>query len=500
MPRLSMRFLGGVQVRLDGKPVATLEYDKVRALLAYLAMEADRPHRREALAGLLWPELPERRARRNLSQALLTLRRALGGGGSTPLLSVTPHTIQFDPASDHWTDVSAFTALLAACEAHPHWRLETCDACRDLLDCAAELYHGPLLEGLSVPDCPTFEEWQLVWRERLHHEATDALRALAYGCDHRGDCRAALRYAELWVAADPWHEGAHRQLMRALAQSRRRGEALAQYETCRRTLDEELGVHPAGETVALYEAIRDGAALPALLSPLPNNLPAPATPFVGREALLNRLTSQIQNAACRLVTLVGPGGSGKTRLALKAGAEMVAGCPRDRFPDGVYLVPLISLRAGDSIGPAVAQALGYGLTPGEENPENQLLRALRRKRLLLILDNYEHLLDSSRGGRLCGAGAAAEILGAAPGVQILVTSRARLNVLAEHVLPVGGMSFPPAHGQDKEIARHSAVVLFLDRARAIRPAFAPDGAALGQVGRICRLAEGMPLAILLAAS
>jgi DNA-binding SARP family transcriptional activator/predicted ATPase len=499
MPRLSMRFLGGYQVQLDGEPVTTLEYDKVRALLAYLAMEADRPRRREALVGLLWPDLSERRARHNLSQALWTLRRALGDESSTPVLTVTPGTIQLNPTCDHWLDVRDFTSLLTACQVHRHWRLETCLACAERLDHAIALYSGPFLDGLSLPDSPSFEQWQLVWRERLHHEATGALRALAHGCDHRGERDAALRYAERWVAMDPWHEGAHRQLMRALALSGRRTEALAEYESCRTTLQEELGVDPAQETADLYHAIRDGAALPPLYPPLPHNLPAPATPFVGREGLLNELSGLLQDPDCRLVTLVGPGGSGKTRLALQAGAEAVAAAS-DCFADGAYFVPLGSLRAADSVGPSVAQALGYTFQPGQE-PVSQLLRALRRKRLLLILDNYEHLLDGSRAGRLVGAGAVAEILGAAPGSQVLVTSRARLNVLAERVLPVGGMAFPPAHqGDPSEVRRHSAVALFLDRVRSIRPTHVPDGQELGQVGRICRLVEGMPLAILLAAS
>ena len=133
MPRLSMHFLGGYQVRVDGEPVMGLRYDKARALLAYLAIEQGRPHRRETLAGLLWPELNEGRARRNLSQALLTLRQALALG-STERLLVTPHTIQLDVACDHWLDVRAFISLLAACREHAHWRLETCPVCLDRLD------------------------------------------------------------------------------------------------------------------------------------------------------------------------------------------------------------------------------------------------------------------------------------------------------------------------------------------------------------------------------
>ncbi|MBN1640922.1 MAG: tetratricopeptide repeat protein [Anaerolineae bacterium] len=504
MPRLTMRFLGGYQVCVDGEPVTGLRYDKVRALLAYLAMEADRPHRREALAGLLWPEQTEARARHNLSQAQLTLRRVLGEDAAS-YLTTTPQAIRF--GGDYWVDAALFGSLLAECQAHAHWRLETCPTCARRLAHAVALYAGPFLEGLSLPDSPAFEEWQLVWRERLHYEATDALRALACGCDHRGERDAALRYAQQWISLDPWHEGAHRQLMRALALDGRRADALAQYEACRRTLRDELGVEPAAETTALYEAIRDEQDLTGLPdlsglgSPLPNNLPAPTTPFVGREGLLAAIARLLQAHDCRLVTLVGPGGSGKTRLALQAGAEVVAAAAVDRFPDGVWFVPLVSVQAGQSIAPAVAQVLGIALSPGED-PARQLLRALRRRHLLLILDNVEHLLGApGGGGRLADAGAVSEILGAAPGVQCLVTSRARLGLLAEHVVAVGGMGCPPERAAPEGgVECYSAAALFLERARAVRPQFAADEGGLMEVGRACRSVGGMPLAILLAAS
>jgi DNA-binding SARP family transcriptional activator/predicted ATPase len=509
MPRLSISLLGPFQVRLDARPITTFEANTARALLAYLACHAGTVYRRDVLAGLLWPDYPDAHALRNLRKALYRVRKALyrvrkalygvrkavpGGENSPPFLLTTRETIQFNPQADFRLDAAAF----AAARKRSHHLLARCPSCAANLRNAVALYRGAFMAGFSLSGTP-FEEWLDVQRASFHRDMLEILRTLAAHHEEQGAYEEAIDYARRQIELEPWQESAHRQLMRALAQSGRRGEALAQYETCRRTLDEELGVQPADETLALYETIRDGTALPALFPPLPNNLPAATTPFVGREALLDELRILLQDPGCRLATLVGPGGSGKTRLALQFAAQVVAEAPRDRYPDGVYLVPLVSLRAGESIGPEVARTLGYHLVPGED-PASQLLRVLRRKRLLLILDNYEHLLEDAREGRLCGAGAAAEMLAAAPGVQILVTSRARLNVLAEHAFPVGGMSCPPAHRQDKEIARHSAVALFLDRARALRPTFAPKGAALEQVGRICRLAEGMPLALLLAAS
>jgi DNA-binding SARP family transcriptional activator/predicted ATPase len=499
MPRLSISLLGTLQVRLGARPVTAFEANSARALLAYLACHAGMACQRDALAGLLWPDYPNADALRNLRKALYRVRKALSMGEPTPpYLLAARHTIQLNPAVDCRLDVAAFDAALAAARTHPHHRLERCPACAAHLAEAAALYRGEFMAGMALDSVP-FEEWLDVQRTSYHRDVLQALSALASYCERLGDYDRALCYARRQVELEPWREGAHRQLMRALAFSGQREAALAQFQACASVLRDELGVAPAGETVALYEAIRDGARLPALYPPLPNNLPASTTRFVGREELLAKLARLLQDGDCRLITLVGPGGSGKTRLALQAGAEVVA-ASSERFPDGVYLVPLATLQAGDSVGPSIAQALGYSLEPGQD-PAGQLLRALRRKRLLLILDNYEQLLDGSRAGRLVGAGAVAEILAAAPGAQILVTSRARLNVLAEHVLPVGGMAFPATDREDgEELTRHSAVALFLDRARAVRPTFAFGGVALGQVGRICRLVEGMPLAILLCAS
>jgi predicted ATPase len=288
--------------------------------------------------------------------------------------------------------------------------------------------------------------------------------------------------------------------MRALASNGRRVEALAQYEACCRTLDEELGVPPARETVALYEAICDAQDLTGLsnLSGLgtlpPHNLPAPATPFVGREGLLDGLRGLLQEPDCRLVTLVGPGGSGKTRLALEAAARELV-----HYPHGVFFVPLAPLSSVDAIVPAVAQALGLSLAGGD--PRRQLLYYLRHKQILLVIDNLEHLLTSpgeekGRGGG--GSEILLEVLRAAPEIQMLVTSRMQLGASSEHVLTVPGMDVPPVSG--KNAFQYSGLQLYLQQARCVRPNYDPGDEALAGIVRICRLVEGMPLAILLAAA
>ncbi len=178
MTRLTIRLLGPFHVTLDGEPITCFESNKVRALLACLAMEVDHPHNREVLAGLLWPDHPERTARHNLRQALSNLRQAIGDrtasgdrDATPPFLWITRRTVQFNPDSDYQLDAAQFDALVATSEAHVHTRLETCKPCMRRLEQAVGLYRGEFLGGLFVGDSVSFEEWALLRRERFHRLA-----------------------------------------------------------------------------------------------------------------------------------------------------------------------------------------------------------------------------------------------------------------------------------------------------------------------------------------
>ena len=248
MAHLSLYLLGSFRATLDGEPV-TFGWDRIRALLAYLATESDHAHRRERLAGLLWPERPESKARHDLRQALFDLRRAIDDrDASPPLLLITRKTLQFNPQSDHWLDVGSFVGLLDACERHDHRRLATCEECMGRLRGAAALYRGSFLEGFSLPGSAAFEEWALLKREHLQRLVANALRRVAECHEQRGGYEEALGHVRRWVELEPWQEEAHRQLMRVLALSGQRGAALAQYEACRSTLAGELDAEPEEET------------------------------------------------------------------------------------------------------------------------------------------------------------------------------------------------------------------------------------------------------------
>ncbi len=321
MAHLRLFLFQSFQVTLAGKPVTGFRSAKTQALLAYLAVEADRPHRREVLAGLLWPDQPDQVALHNLSQTLLNLRQAIGDReASPPFLSITRQNIQFNPASDHELDVAAFTALLAACETHPHPNLNNCQTCMQRLQQAVELYRGPFLAEFFLPDSDLFEEWALLKREWLHRQAIEALERLAEYYERQDDTTSAQRYALRQTELDPLREAAHRHLMRLLALSGQRSMALAQYETCRRLLADELGVEPAEETKALVERIRAEEPGAVALSPLP---PRPyrglfafreedAIFFFGREAFTARLVEAVHRQS--IVAAIGSSGSGKSSV------------------------------------------------------------------------------------------------------------------------------------------------------------------------------------------
>ena len=252
MSRLALTLFGSFRVLLDDAPLANFHSARVQALLAYLALEAQRPHTREALATLFWPDEPDATAKQNLRQALYQLRQRLGESAqadtqTVPFLLISRETVQWNAASSHTLDVTAFTTHLA------HRQLEA----------ALALYQGELLaECASGSD--RFEEWLLLRREQLHLQALDACAQLTQQALANHDYAQAQTYARRQLALEPWREEAHRQLMQALAESGNRGAALAQYETCQRILAEELGVKPDAITQVLAEQIRAGTASKAL--------------------------------------------------------------------------------------------------------------------------------------------------------------------------------------------------------------------------------------------
>jgi len=311
---LNIHLLGSFQVTQGEVPLAGFESNKARALLAYLIVEADRPHQRRKLAALLWPEFPETSALSNLRYALSNLRKVIGDRSAQPaFLDIHPQTLQFNIKSRYKFDVSAFEQYCALAQQSP----------LDIhsLEQAADLYRGNFLEGFSIPDSIAFEEWVLLKREHINRLAYQVFYLLAGDYELSGDYQMAISLAERQLELDPWREEAHRRLMRCLYFSGRRSAALAHYDACRQALVSELSLEPDQETRQLYDQILEDnlpapPVQPAFLRRLPS-LPVERSRFVSRQPLLNRLHKALELAITgkgQLLLVTGSPGQGKTAL------------------------------------------------------------------------------------------------------------------------------------------------------------------------------------------
>ena len=445
-----------MQIKRADQSINNFISNKVPALLAYLAVTR-RAHTRDKLAALLWGEMSDADAKNNLRQALTNLRKFFDDE-----LTIARDSIEY--TGDGFLDSTAFDSTLrSASSLDP-------EPASVILTNSLRLYRGDFLEGFHVRDAPDFEDWMLTERARLRELALQALHRLTEIEMSRADYPAALEATARLLAFDPWREEAHRQRMSALARAGQRSAALAQYQSCRRILKKELGVEPSAETTALYEQIRKAGDVSL------HNLPVSTTSFVGREAELAEIRVRLGNADCRLLSLVGEGGVGKSRLALQAAQGLI-----QQFINGVWFVPLAPVKDIEAMFLAIASALKINVTGGKE-----LQEFLRDKNLLLILDNMEQLIGDAS---LKWIG---ETLRAAPQVKLLVTSIARLNIQAETLLEVRGLSFAETASP--------AAKLFIERARQIKPDFNPNADDLAAIARLCELVDGAPLALELAAA
>jgi predicted ATPase/DNA-binding SARP family transcriptional activator len=508
MPRLVISMLGSFGVTLDGRPATGFVSSKVRALLAYLAVETDRSHSRDAIAELLWPKQPGQSARNSLRQALANLRHVIADhSASPPFLTVSKNYIQLNSASDLWLDVAHFKRLLIPCERHLHGSATSCAACVERMHSAIDLYRGPFLDQFWAVDSAPFEDWATALSEQYHRLAIETLQRLVAYHEQHSSFADAVAYARRQIALDPCHESAHRSLMRLLAGSGQRNAALVQYHSCRRVLEQELGVEPDEETTALYDQIRNvttaSKPLPAptaALTPAPTtagsareipakttSLPATTNSFIGRKQELVLLTNLLQQSDIRLITLTGPAGVGKTRLALQAAQTL-----QSSFPDGVVFAELAPISDPALIRAHLAYVLGVHKL-GQALDEPLALRLTARK-ALLVLDNFEQVAAA--------APVVSELLSMAPQITVLVTSRVPLHVYGEYELVVKPLSLPdfkysPPVGQLLSI---DAVQLFVQRARAAHASFEMTEANVRTVVEICQRVDGLPLAIELAAA
>ena len=486
---LHISLLGPLQVRV-GADTAVFRTDAERVLLAYLAIQQGRPQRRDTLSGLLSPERPDKDALTYLRNRLSRLRKAIGDETAVPpWFNVDRKQIALRAGDDIVVDVTQFERLLTTVKTHPHRQLAGCPTCMTHLEEVVKLVRGELLTGLNFPSEP-WQAWLLAQREHIQQRAQHGMTLLCEAQMVCGEWTAVLDIAQRQLDLEPWLEAAHRAMMQAHFYLGNRNAALTQFEHCKYLLWDELGIDPEEETTALFEKIKaDSAGLISSFirqpqvghpSSLPNNLPLQTTRFFGREAEKAHLLQRLVDPRFRLITLVGTGGIGKTRLALEVGQQV-----KLSFPDGVWFVSLDAVNGGaEQIKIAVGEAAGLA-QGGKQLTGEQVLAILRDKQMLLIFDNSEVMLDA--------IAFIPEWLRRAPHIAILATSRESLNFQAESVLLLDGLPT----GEDEMSA---AEALFAERGRMARDDFTVTAVNLSHVRHICQLVDGSPLGIALAAA
>jgi predicted ATPase/DNA-binding SARP family transcriptional activator len=500
---LEMSLLGEVTLKLSEKPLTGLASHRTEALLIYLACTG-RPHNREALANLLWDNRSQRQALGNLRVLLTSLRQTLG-----PYVTITRQTVAFNQDSSYWLDVVELEEGLAAVRGQRTQDVPLSPEEMAQLAQTLTLYQGDFLQGFYLRGCRDFEEWQVTERERLRLQTIEALHDLVDGYLTAGNYLAGLKQARHLLQLDPLREKTHRSLMLLLAYRGQRNAALTQYETCCRILADELDVEPMAETTALYEQIKaeelsreaegNFEASQSRLAPPADtiapsssapshNLPEQPTPFIGREQEVTTACDIFMREGVRLLNLTGPGGTGKTRLGLQVATELL-----DHFQQGVFFVSLADITSPDLVVSKIAQPLD--LREAGSRPLLEILKDyLRDKQMLLLLDNFEHVIIA--------APVVADLLATAPGLKVLVTSRAPLNLRGEHEFLVPPLKLPdPMRLPSLEhLNQYEAVQLFTERAQVAKASFAISNENAPAVAKICYHLDGLPLAIELAAA
>ena len=483
-PRVHLHLFGSFESTLDNEPIH-FPTRKIEALLAFLVLHPE-PHPREKLAALFWGDVSDNQARVSLRYALARLRETLGGD----FLIADRETVQLNPDFPIWVDACEFRVQDST------FRVQN--------------YRGDLLADF-------YGDWIGPERERFRQGYLDAALQLTQHYRSTSEYARAVETAQRVLECDPANERAHQHLIFCFVAQGDRPAALRQYEQCVHALQRDLAIDPAPETKALYEWIKQTRSQLSSPAARITNLPIPLTSFIGREqemvevkrllslgnipasdavgARLKDDDSRIHPSAAqtlfgtRLLTLTGAGGCGKTRLAIQAATDLI-----DAFRDGVWWVELAPLADGALVPLAAAKALGVRELPPQPLLES-LVNFLREKRLLLVMDNCEHLLDAC-------AQLARTLLGECANLQILATSRERLDFIGETVQAVSTLAFPDPNALSvtELLLQFAAVRLFVARAAAVNAHFALNAQTASAVTQICARLDGIPLALELAAA
>lgn len=470
---------------IGGGRIVDFPTQKMHALFVYLGLTQGQHHSRRTLAALFWPNTGEAAAANSLRQAIHHIRTLLTEAQVDPsVLHANAQHLALAATAAVTIDSQIVEQTWRQCRTHVHREVGNCTICARRMAQAAGLIAAAPLAALPITGAPEFELWLASEQERIMASARPLLQALASYHSKGGELETASGYVRQWLMIEPWQEEAHYLAVRLLAAQGKRPDALRQYQLCVKVLQTELGIGPEARLQEAHAQIAAGN-LPSLPVPQLHNAPFRPSVLWGRQAEWHRLEAMLNDPANRVITILGPGGAGKSQLALVA-SQAVARL----FRDGAWYVNLETIGNQTHFHAELANALGIAVSAGELL-ENQLLQYLARRDLLLLLDGSERLQHV--------APFLARLVQRCTGITVIVTSRIRLHLRTERVLELEGLRVPATLAGRSSDADDS-VTHFVDAARRLKPDFtlaAENGSA---VLDICQLLEGLPLAIELAAA
>lgn len=455
-------------IERDGEILDEFISLKTALLFVYLAMSPGK-HSRDSLATLLWNETSNEQALKNLRTVLSSLRKSL-----SDVLEISRSDIALNPETDLWIDAQFFA--------------EGCDAIRQEgytpnltdLEALADLYHEDFLTDVRIRQANAFEDWIYHIQVNLAQKYRQLLLYIADVCLQQRVYGTGVNYARKLVLLDPYWEFAQQRLMQLLAYTNQAHEALLQYDRYSGLLAEELDTQPEPKTTAIYEQIKAGQIRARATSTGLHAIVLPDMPYVDPVEDMDTAQRMLDKPDCRLLTLVGITGVGKTSLAVQ-----IAHRRRKQYRHGTHIVPLASVKSSDEVASAILNALGVNTGSKDDTPEQQLIGYVKQREMLLVLDNYEHLLSNTD--------LIQQLLNNAPKLQLIITSQAQLNIRREWLLPVNGLRIPRDADEMTD-----AVQLFDLTARRNFPTFRLEDCR-DEVVQICQLVDGLPLGIVIAA-
>jgi non-specific serine/threonine protein kinase len=470
---LEIRLLGKFEIK-DGEKAVSINSRPAQSLFAYLALNAGTAHRREKLAGLFWPDSLEETARDNLRHALWRVRKSFSSDRSAEYILTDDLSISFNASTEYWLDAAELENLDEGVSGN------------ELISTLSQ-YQGELLPGF-------YDEWVVLEREHLASVFEHHMARLMSVLEAEKRWLDILDWGERWIKLGQRPEPAFRALMSAHAAKGDMSKVAATYERCVKSL-KEFGLEPSQQTRALYQRLKAGKRTFETESTVTTdvnqktsrktNLPMPLTSFIGREKEVDEILHLLNRN--RLVTLLGSGGVGKTRLAIEVSNKSL-----NKFRDGVWWVDLVGLNDDSHVSKEVARVIKLTESP-EMSVTDLLVSQLTSSQILLVLDNCEHLASAC-------AQLADLLLSSCENLRILATSREALDIFGEMAWHVPSLTLPIANTNVQSLEKFESVRLFLERAKVMQPQFNLSEQNAKAVIQICRRLSGMPLAIELAAA